>query len=297
MTDFASALMQGMQMGNTLYNNIQDRPLKRAMMQQQIDSLQNKNEGTVDAGVLSPKLAGTRVPVASALPFLLAKQSSKNGGEEMPVGLRLKPGERWNPEHANVEAVPGSDLFIQQKQKYGKDTGAINSLNTKANLGISKVDELLAPGNAEGLANSFGGYNALLTRYMPTDKTAKARNTLESLKNNMKMAGLEMARAGGSIGAMTEAEWGIVEKQIDSLNPTLSEKDARLVLESIRDGFERIKADAQEAYDAKWSGTQYQRPTVSERQPQSINPPTQPRARALEPAPTARPSLDNIFGG
>ena len=71
---------------------------------------------------------------------------------------------------------------------------------------------------------------------------------------------MQIFRAGGSIGAMTEREWPIMESMIASLNPKLEENDARDILKSIKAKFESLERLASEKYNDQWQGTQYHKP-------------------------------------
>ena len=76
----------------------------------------------------------------------------------------------------------------------------------------------------------------------------------------MKGAGLEQLRAGGSIGQITEAEWPIIEKQIDNITPYMGEKAARDALTAIKHRLDNIAERAIETYDTQWGGTQFYSP-------------------------------------
>ena len=69
-----------------------------------------------------------------------------------------------------------------------------------------------------------------------------------------------MFRAGGSIGAMTEKEWPIVESMLATITPKMDVKDAREVLEAVRAKFEALENLAAEKYNDQWQGTQYHKP-------------------------------------
>lgn len=168
----------------------------------------------------------------------------------------LKKGEVWNPKEQRVEASPGSDIYIQQSAKHGKDFGALNDLNTTTDMTTKTIDKILDPKNQAGFERNFGGYNAAFgTQYSPDAQDVKA--DIETLKSQLKTAGLKLIRQGGSIGAMTEKEWPIVQNMIDTLTPYMSEEKARDTLNEIKARVGAIRDTAKDTYETTWGNTQY----------------------------------------
>ena len=189
--------------------------------------------------------------------------SGGGGGGALPPGSvmppKLKQGERWNPTLERVEAVPGSDLYIKQSSAHGKDFGALQSVETKMDNAVEKINSLLAPENKGAFESNFGGYNAYATQYLP-GRSSDVRKQIESIKSDLKGAGLELMRAGGSIGQMTEREWPIVEAMISRIDPVLGEETARDELAKVAAYLERVKSNAREAYSTEWGNSQYVKP-------------------------------------
>ena len=177
------------------------------------------------------------------------------GGAGVPP-TKLKPGEVYNAELDRVEAKPGTELYVKQSKEHAKDYKAANGTLTKMDDSIAKIDKILAPANKSAFEGNFGGYNAYGTRMLPGENS-DMRKTIDSFKSDLKQAGLELMRQGGSIGQMTEREWPIVEQMIASIDPVLGEAEARNVFEQVKARFERIKASAQDVYDTQWGQTQY----------------------------------------
>jgi len=173
-----------------------------------------------------------------------------------PSGVTPKAGEVWNEKTQRMDAVPGSDLFIAQTIKHEKDAKAVQAATSKTEYAIENINDMLSDKNKEGFANNFGGYGAYATRYN-TGNTAKVKSMLEKFSSNMKAAGLDLVRSGGSIGSMTEREWPIVEKEIAALSPTMDEKDARDAMTGIAARLQRIKDTAHELYSDTWGQTQF----------------------------------------
>jgi hypothetical protein len=211
----------------------------------------------------------TNVPVVRPAPR--AGYKYNEAGDEVkipqtgvPEGLRLKPDERWNEAKQVVEQVPGSAAFIEQQRKHGADLGAIKTVETTTKWGKDRIDTILSPKNKAGFENNFGGFTAYATKEFSGD-TARVKSELDSLKSDLKERGLQLFRSGGSIGAMTEKEWPIVENMIASLNPRLEADDARDILKKIKTKFDNIESLAAEKYNDQWQGTQYHKPVSTSR--------------------------------
>jgi hypothetical protein len=203
-----------------------------------------------DGGVTAPSETGALGPTKTSS----RKPAAADSG--LPPGLKLKQGERYNAEADRVEAVPGSDLFIAQSQKHQKDARAVEGVASKMDDAVVNINEMLDPKNAEGFNNNFGGYTAYATSKF-TGNTAKVSSMLEKFKSNMKAAGLELFRTGGSIGAMTEKEWPIVQNEMAALSPTMDVDDARNAMTKIASRLQGIRDNAHEIYSDTWGQTQF----------------------------------------
>jgi len=172
---------------------------------------------------------------------------------------KLKPGEVWDAKKQTVMQVPGSAEYNKQSKVHGTDYNATKTVISKMDNAISKVNEILSPENKSGFEGNFGGYNAAITRQF-TGNTAKVKKNIETVKADMKSAGLELVRSGGSIGALTEREWPMLEAQIDAIDYMLDEKDAEAAFKRVISTFERIKDQAKDTYQTTWGETQYFKP-------------------------------------
>jgi len=225
--------------------------------QQVVDSLKQTTTNTdVGGQVVQQQRDAFGRPVGeptSLAKTLTPKEAAAGGLAEIP---KLKPGERYNPETKTVEAIPGSDIFIAQSQKHEKDAKAVQGVARKTDEAVQTIDDILSPKNTEAFNSNFGGYSAYATRLQSGD-VARVRNALTTMASNLKAAGLEEFRSGGSIGAMTEKEWPIVEKQIASLSPEMSAEDARATIADVKRRLKRMRDDAHELYTDTWGQTQY----------------------------------------
>jgi hypothetical protein len=174
----------------------------------------------------------------------------------------LKPGERKTPQ-GTVEAVPGSDLYTKQKANYTKDYKGATTVVDKIAEAQARIDRITSEDNASGFAGNFGGYNAAYaTQYFP-GQTQDVASDIQSLKADLKNAGLELIRNGGSIGQITEAEWPIIQEQLALLTPMLSEAKARDILANVSARLKNIADRALETYDMQWGDTQFYAPVTA----------------------------------
>ena len=189
-----------------------------------------------------------------------SRKGEGGGTGDVGPGTKLEKGERWNVAEQRIETVPGSKLHVAQSDKHNKDREALKGVETKTQSAISKIDELLSPKYIDGFRANFSGdipYSGAVTQYFAPD----ARRRIDSLKSDMKAAGLELIRVGGSIGAMTQQEWPIVEQMIAALTPDMSAQEAETQVKKIRAYMEKIKGNAKDAYQTEWGDTQYFKPT------------------------------------
>ena len=190
-----------------------------------------------------------------------AKAEAIASGERGPT--EPQKGEVWNAEAGRYDAVPGSKLYNETSKKHSSDYKDASIVADKIASAQDKLDYILSndPKNKEGFEYNFGGYNAAyIGQNVPVESAQDMYAKLESLKADLKGAGLEQLRAGGSIGQITEAEWPIIEKQMDSITPYMSEEAARNALTAIKKRLDNIAERATEAYDMQWGDTQFYLP-------------------------------------
>ena len=164
---------------------------------------------------------------------------------------KTKPGEVWDPTTQTIKVIPGSELERVQKGAHAKDFGVMQSTTSSMDTSIGKLDEILSDKNKDAFNGNFGGYNALATQYTPGSIT-DMRKLLTGFKADLAKTGLDMIRAGGSIGAMTEKEWPIVESMVAKIDPTLGEEAARAEFGKVKAYMARIRDNASNLYNVEW---------------------------------------------
>ena len=151
---------------------------------------------------------------------------------------------------------PSSPQYQKQQKEHSIDLKSRDTSNLKTEQAMGKIDYILNDKNKDAFESNFGGYNAVISQFAP-GAAQDMRLKLESLKSDLKMAGLEMIRGGGSIGQMTEREWPIVQNMIDTLAPKLSEPQARAAIENIKTYLTGIDKKADDIYSDRWGKTQF----------------------------------------
>jgi hypothetical protein len=174
------------------------------------------------------------------------------------VAPKLKQGERWNPTQERVEQVPGSAEYIKQSKLHGADYDTLQAVKNKTGLADKQVARLLDPANKDAFNNLFGGYKAYVTQQF-SGKTADLKNDLDTLKQDLKSAGLELVKSGkgGAIGSITEREWSILEGMIETLSPKMTKENAQFKLQQIQVQMEKLRNIADDTYETTWGETQY----------------------------------------
>ena len=181
-------------------------------------------------------------------------EAAERRAEEGPP-VKLKPGERMTPE-GKVEAIKGSDLYIAQSGKHAKDLEALDAVKETTRGASEKIAFILDPKKEDAFKSNFGLSTLTGSKYF-TEESRNVMAKIESLKSDLKTAGLKAIRAGGSPGQITEREWPIMEQLIDSLHPLMGEENAKTVLQNIQARLERVEDMAKETYSTEWSETQY----------------------------------------
>lgn len=167
----------------------------------------------------------------------------------------------------NTQAMndPNSPEFQKQQKEHSLDLKERENTYNKAKAASARIDFILSDKNKDAFNKNFGGYNALASQYMPGE-TQNIKMEIESLKSDLKAAGLEMMRQGGSIGQMTVQEWPIVQNLIANLDPRLSEPRARDLMGEIKMRLDRIKESSNKIYSDRWENTKFYAPTNTGKQ-------------------------------
>jgi hypothetical protein len=260
---FAKWKAQMMQGGMTVQQQMEQQLKQQIANQPKMFPI---NTGTRTGVVgIDPK---TMKPVASN--FWDVEQSPNSAANERIAGSPQRPpsnvvppipklgvDQRWNPDTQEVEIIPGSNTYQKQAVIHAKSLTTLNGLETKLTNGMRKIDDIIDPKKSDAFNSNFGGYNAYVTQWTPGNDTANMRNAIEGIKSDLKAAGLELMRSGGSIGQMTVQEWPIVQNMIANINPSLGEERARTEFQNVKDYMQSIIDKAKDVYNKEWGSTQF----------------------------------------
>ena len=188
-----------------------------------------------------------------------AKMKSGSVDGDSPPQSMLQKDQRWVKKDGQwvAEIIPGTKTDQKLKGDFATDQDAYNTLVDSTKTGKAKIAAILSPENASGFSSMFGGYNAkYVTQYM-SGNTAAVKQKLETLKSELKAAGLSIMRSGGGVGQITEKEWAIMEKLIDSIDPLMDEKDARNVLTGISETLDTALIKGKRKFETEWADSRY----------------------------------------
>jgi len=180
---------------------------------------------------------------------------------DTPQEKLLNKDQRWVQKDGQwvAEIIPGTKTFNAQKNAYAADLDAVKTIDDSYKASKEKIGFILSEENKDAFGNLFGGYTEKFVGQYLSGKTATVKQKLESLKSEMKATGLQIMRAGGGVGQITEREWKIMEDMIDSLSPEMEEQAARNVLQNIEARMAAAKERAEAKFGAEWSGSQFEK--------------------------------------
>ena len=126
---------------------------------------------------------------------------------------------------------PAANAAAEQKQ-FKEATNDMQSLETIAQKNEALKADVEALSRHKGLSG-MSGYNAKLPSF-PGTETSKALNLYEGIRAKMGEIAKANAAATGSIGALSEREWPMLERQFDAIDPAkLGEEGTRAELKNI----------------------------------------------------------------
>ena len=183
-------------------------------------------------------------------------KEAKYGDKGLPP---LDKGYTYDKE-GNAVLIPGSKADRDTRLKAVGDFKKVNGTVGQLDEAIKNIDAILDPKNQQAFNDNFGGYVAKAGADKLTGATATTYQMIQKLKSNASKIGLDDFRVNGSIGAMTENEWPIVQKAILSLDPKMPAADAAREIKNFSDRMKRYKDDAVDTYNLQWGGTRHHVP-------------------------------------
>ncbi len=180
-------------------------------------------------------------------PYMGAALSKQNfyvgGGNEKPTYIQDEQG--------NVNVFQGGRLVNtiggagKPSASFGKarQESEESLVSLKGDLGTLDA-KIQAVKKHPGLPRATGAM--ALAPSVPGSAASRVEGLIDEVKNTLKMMGLNMARQGGGIGAMTEKEWPIVEGMVANLDRTKGEEYVREQLDKVLSEAKRIYNQADE---------------------------------------------------
>lgn len=177
----------------------------------------------------------------------------------------LKQGYRWKQDNPlEQEIIPGGPEEARMRSSHAEDVNKLQSINNTTMDVVKKIDYILNPKNESGFTSNFGGYNAYLTRQVPSnvpgfERTADVKTALEGLENIAQTLGLMdiRGRTGQSVGSISEREWPILGGQLLKISPKIEEDTARDLLKGLRAKLLSTRNREMQSYQNEWGPTPF----------------------------------------
>jgi len=175
------------------------------------------------------------------------------------ANVKLEPGQKLD-ENGNIYNMPNSKIDAQQRKAHANDAKKIETVNVATDSTLSNIDQILDPKKASDFNANFG-YGSSISAKLPGARDVAAK--IDNIKSALKSLGLEDFRVNGSIGAMTEKEWPIVQDRIASLKDNMSPEAARQTLADIKNRLNMMRNITHDSYDNQWGASQYYKPELT----------------------------------
>lgn len=137
---------------------------------------------------------------------------------------------------------------FKQKQQMGKDKIALKSMESELTNLKNQANALKAHKGLRGATGVQGIFPSI-----PGGDAAQAEVLLEEFKAATKNAGLQLVRQGGSIGAMTEKEWPIVEAMVSNIDPKGGIKQVQDQIDKVVAKMEQVQKNTKSNFDELYS--------------------------------------------
>jgi len=198
--------------------------------------------------------------------FASMPPSMREAEEVKRLGIKLKPGERYNMEKSEIELIPGSAPYNKQAGEVREESIGLKGLNRVIGNMLDRVD---AVEKAPGLSSAVGFWDAatpaLASGWNAEDK-ATARSYITNLQEYLETKGLADLRASGvAPGSITEKEWSKFRTMVGNIDPTMDEKSFQKELNNLKQyaANARAEAAAKEAALKKQYGPMWEKYAVS----------------------------------
>ncbi len=191
---------------------------------------------------------GTWTELGSS-PVRTGSQAANNGNwiDSERSGIRGQENTvtgEFKPYPGQAMEKPMTELQrLKLEQGRREAAASLRSLEGQVSTLASKADALK---NHPGLPRITGAMG--MAPNAPGSDASKAQALLDEFKASTKMVGLQLVREGGSIGAMTEKEWPIVESMVANIDPSGDADFVKDQIDKVIAKMEQLKSNAKATY-------------------------------------------------
>lgn len=141
------------------------------------------------------------------------------------LGIKLKPGERYNMEKGEVELIPGSAPYKKMESEVAEKVTGLGALDRVIGRMTDIVADIEKSPGKDAAVGMWDAWAPVIASLTPQDK-ANARSKIKNLQEYLQTRGLADLRASGvAPGSVTEKEWGKFAAMIANIDPSMSEKE------------------------------------------------------------------------
>ena len=177
--------------------------------------------------------------------FASMPPAMREAEEVKRLGIKLKPGEKYNMDNGEIELIPGSVPYNKQASEVREESIGLSGLDRVIGNMLSRV---AAVEKAPGLSSAVGFWDAatpaLASGWNAQDK-ATARSYITNLQEYLETKGLADLRASGvAPGSITEKEWSKFRTMVGNIDPTMDEKAFQKELNNLKTYAANARAEA-----------------------------------------------------
>ncbi len=198
--------------------------------------------------------------------FASMPPAMREAEEVKRLGIKLKPGEKYNINKGEIELIPGSVPYNKQAAEVRKESTGLKGLDRVIG---NMLDRVSAVEKSPGLSSAVGFWDAatpaIMSGWNAQDK-ATARAYITNLQEYLQTKGLADLRASGvAPGSITEKEWSKFATMVGNIDPTMDEKSFQKELNNLKTyaANARAEAAAKEATLKKQYGPMWEKYAVS----------------------------------
>lgn len=198
--------------------------------------------------------------------FASMPPAMREAEEVKRLGIKLKPGERYNMDKGEIELIPGSVPYNKQAGEVREESIGLKGLDRVIG---NMLDRISTVEKAPGLSSAVGFWDAatppIMSLFNAEDK-ATARSYITNLQEYLETKGLADLRASGvAPGSITEKEWSKFRTMVGNIDPTMDEKSFQKELNNLKQyaANARAEAAAKEAALKKQYGPMWEKYAVS----------------------------------